>query len=47
MCIKPLQVAHYACIQYIKSLVLHAQKTFITKTIHLNNVIISPLTQHQ
>ena len=42
MCIKPLQLAHYACLQYIKSLVLHTQDTLITQPIHKNNVIVSP-----
>ena len=34
MCIQPLQLAHYACLQYIKSLVLHTQETLITQTKH-------------
>jgi len=33
MYIKPLQFAHYACLQYIKILALHTQETLIKQTL--------------
>jgi len=51
MCIKHPHLATMlhceCCLQYIKSLVLLTLKTSITQKLHWNNVIISPLTQHQ